>query len=160
LRPKDVKKIKELVGSYSQIIVLSELFGINLSEESEIIKDVLFKDHPDLVESFYEGKEIVEEDGTRWSPRLHIVVEAISESLIRNNEQFRNFFLSLINDGIEPHEARHVVGEVLIDLKWDILHPKGKLYGKYPNSKELDKLIQLHFEKIREEWNKRRSSGR
>ena len=148
------KENKKLFQSYSEVIVLSELLGINLSEESETIKDVLFKDHPDLVKLFLEGKDVVKEDGTLWNPRVHILVEAVSESLIRNNEQFRNFFLSLVNGGIEHHEARHAVGAVITELMWNIIHSKGKLYGKTLNNKELNKLITSLFEKTRKKWKK------
>ena len=149
---KDVKKIKELLESHNEIIVLSEWLGITLDEESETIKDVLFNDHPDLIDLFLEGGDVVEEDGTVWNPRVHIYVEGASESLIRNNEQFRDFFLSLVNDGIERHEARHAVGAVLNALIWNISNPKGKLYGKTPNAEELGKLISSLFEEIRKEW--------
>lgn len=48
---------------HNELIVLSEQLGINLDAENETIKDVLFKDHTELVEPFLKGEEITQDDG-------------------------------------------------------------------------------------------------
>lgn len=90
--------------------------------------------------------------GTIWNPSAHIAVEAMSESLIRNNEQYRNFFQSLCNEGMDSHEARHAVGSVLCELIWHIQHPKVKLYGRTPDKEEMNKLTLQLFRKVRKEY--------
>jgi hypothetical protein len=146
------KPLKEWMKRHNELIVLSELLGTNLDEESETIKDVLFKDHPALVESFLNGEELIQDDGTVWNPSVHIAFEAMSESLIRNNDQYRNFFQSLRNEGVDSHEARHAVGSVLCELVWHMQHPRGKLYGRTLDKNEIDKLTLQLFGKIRKEY--------
>ena len=58
---KIIEQLRELVNKHNKLLVISELFGIPLHEESEITKDMLYE-HPDMIKEFFNGEEIELED--------------------------------------------------------------------------------------------------
>jgi len=91
-----------------------------------VIKDVLFKDHSNLVGYFLSGEELTNEEGQVWSPRVHIVLESAVEGLIRENEQVRDVFVSLCDMRTDPHEARRMIGKVFAEILWGFSHSSGR----------------------------------
>jgi hypothetical protein len=49
-------EIHQIIDKYANLVVGSELSGIDLSQESEYIKDML-EEHPEYVEDFLSGKD-------------------------------------------------------------------------------------------------------
>ena len=73
-------EIRQVVDRYAKLVVASELSGIDLSEESEYVKDIL-EEHPEYVEGFLSGKD---RDGL--NPRVHIFVESVIQTQIESND--------------------------------------------------------------------------
>ena len=49
-------EIRQIIDKYANLVVDSELSGIDLSEEAKYVKDML-EEHPEYVEDFLSGKD-------------------------------------------------------------------------------------------------------
>lgn len=65
-------EIRQIIDKYANLVVDSELSGIDLSEEAKYVKDML-EEHPEYVEDFLSGKD---RDG--MNPRVHIFMSRLS----------------------------------------------------------------------------------
>jgi hypothetical protein len=111
-------KIRKIINEYANLVVASELSGIDLSKEVEYVKDML-EEHPEYVEDFLSGKD---RDG--MNPRVHIFVESIIQTQIGSNNptEVRETHLALMaGPSLDAHEARHAIGAVLMQIIWHAL---------------------------------------
>lgn len=118
------EELRRLLDEYDYLLTVAEVLGVPVSDEGEILKDILDQ-HPEYA-GFRPGEEIEMEDETTMNPRLHIAVEAIVQSQIAKDEpqEAREAYLSLLNEGVDPHEARHGIDRIFIDVVWLILQKR------------------------------------
>jgi len=108
-------KLRQIIDEYADLLVASELSGINLSEEAEYVKDML-QEHSEYLEDFLSGKE---RDG--MNPRLHIFVESAIQTQIASNDptEVREAHLALMAGPLlNAHEARHAIGALFMQILW------------------------------------------
>lgn len=110
-----------LLDEYEHIFNVARVLGIDVSDEREILRDILDQ-HPEYA-GFGPGEEIKVEDGTTMNPRLHIAIETIVQSQLAKDEppEARQVYASLLSEGTDPHEARHAIGRIFTDVVWLIL---------------------------------------
>jgi hypothetical protein len=139
-------EIRKIINEYANLVVASELSGIDLSKEVEYVKDML-EEHPQYVADFLSGKD---RDG--MNPRVHIFVESIIQTQIGSNNptEVRETHLALMaGPSLDAHEARHAIGAVLMQIIWHALRehwPPDKCNSEYRR-----RLRQLATKKTREE---------
>jgi hypothetical protein len=121
-RTKEKKRLKQLSDEYLSLLMLSEVFGVTISEEGEMLKDMI-SEHPEYRDHLHQD-EITMADGTTVNPRLHIAVEAAVQRQISKSEppEARDAYLALLREGLDPHEARHAVGHLFLETIWRLLH--------------------------------------
>ena len=109
-------EMRWLLDEYDYLLTVAEVLGVPVSDEGEMLKDILDQ-HPEYA-GFRPGEEIEMEDGTTMNPRLHIAVEAVVQSQMAKDEppEAREAYLSLLSEGVDPHEARHAIGRIFIDV--------------------------------------------
>jgi hypothetical protein len=115
---KHDSKIRQIIEEYAKTVVVSELSGIDLSEETEYVKDML-EEHGEYLEDFLSGKD---RDG--MNPRVHIFVESVIQTQIASNNppEAREAHLALMaGPSLDAHEARHAVGAVFMQILWHAL---------------------------------------
>ena len=148
------------MNEYLSLLMMSEVLGERVSEEGEMIKDIIDQ-HPEYAGFLLEG-EIEMADGTTVNPRLHIAIEAIVQRQMAMNEppEVRGTYLTLLNEGVDPHEARHAIGHILIETIW--LMQKSEL-STDPNIHYRNHLRDLKRKKLKHRvftaWSKTGSSG-
>jgi len=111
-------EVRKVINEYANLIVASELSGIDLSKEVEYVKDML-EEHPEYVEDFLSGQD---RDG--MNPRVHIIVESIIQAQIGSNNptEVRETHLALIaGPCLDAHEARHAIGALFMQMIWHAL---------------------------------------
>jgi len=111
-------EIHQIIDKYANLVVASELSGIDLSEEAEYVKDML-EEHPEYVEDFLSGKD---RDG--MNPRVHIFVESVIQTQIGSNDptEVRKAHLALMaGPSLDAHEARHAIGALFLQILWHAL---------------------------------------
>lgn len=139
-------RLRRLLEEYDYLLRASDLLGIPVSTEGEILKDI-FDQHPEYA-GFLPGEEIEMENGTKMSPRMHLALEAIIEIQIAKDDppEAREAYLKLLSLGVDPHEARHAVGRVFIGVVWLILQ---KRLTANPNRYYRSQLKALKRENLR-----------
>lgn len=117
-RRKKRKELRKLLDEYDSFLSLSQAFGFTLSDEEEILKDILDQ-HPEYA-GYRHGAEAVAADGTRVNPRLHIAVEAAVQWQMAKDDppEVNEAYLALLGEGVDPHEARHAVGYIMAEMIW------------------------------------------
>jgi len=140
------RRLRGLLDEYIHLLEVSETLGETVSEDGEIIKDIMHE-HPEYAD-FLHGEEIETEDGTIMNPRLHIAVEAIIQRQLAKADppEVRDAYQKLIDDGLDPHEARHAIGRILIETIWLIQHNK---LSTEPNHYYRNQLAELKRQKLR-----------
>ena len=139
-------EIHQIIDKYANLVVGSELSGIDLSQESEYVKDML-EEHPEYVEDFLSGKD---RDG--MNSRTHIFIESIIQAQIGSNDpvEVREAHLALMRiPALDAHEARHAIGALLLQILWHALNerwPPDKLHSEYRR-----RLRELATKKTRDE---------
>jgi hypothetical protein len=139
-------KIHHIIDKYANLVVASELSGIDLSEETEYVRDML-EEHPEYVEGFLSGKD---RDG--MSPRVHIFVESVIQTQIGLNDpaEVRNAHLALVaGPSLDAHEARHAIGALFLQIVWHALReqwPPDRFLSEYKK-----RLTELATKKTRDE---------
>jgi hypothetical protein len=118
---KRKRDLKALSDEYNSLLMLSEAFGATVSFEGEVMKDVI-SEHPKYVH-YLRGGEIETEDGRRINPRLHIAVETAVQCQLAQGRppEARRAYLALLDERVDPHEARHAVGYVFLETVWLVL---------------------------------------
>ena len=118
------EELRRLLDEYDYLLTVAEVLGVPVSDEWEMLKDILDQ-HPEYA-GFRPGEEIEMADGTTMNPRLHIAVEAVVQSQIAKDEpqEAREAYLSLLSEGVDPHEARHAIDRIFIDVVWLILQKR------------------------------------
>lgn len=116
--------VKKILDEYYSLLRLSETFGVIVSNEGEIIKDII-NEHPEYA-GFLDQGELQIEDGTTINPRLHIIVESIVQNQLGKGEpeDARQAYLALLKENVDPHEARHAIGRIFMEMIWLILNNK------------------------------------
>lgn len=139
-------EIRQIIDKYANLVVASELSGIDLSEEAEYVRDML-EEHPEYVEDFLSGKD---RDG--MNPRVHIFVESVVQTQIGSNDpaEAREAHLALVAvPSLDAHEARHAMGTVLMQTLWHALWehwPPDQFLSEYKK-----RLNELATKKTRDE---------
>ena len=139
-------EIRQIIDKYANLVVDSELSGIDLSEEAKYVKDML-EEHPEYVEDFLSGKD---RDG--MNSRVHIFIESIIQTQIGSNDpiEVREAHLALMaSPSLDAHEARHAIGALLLQIVWHALKehwPPDKLRSEYRR-----RLRELATKKTRDE---------
>ena len=143
--PKAVELTK-LLDEYDSLLVAFDKLGLPLSIEGEILKDVIDQ-HPDY-KGFKHGEEIELSDGTIMNPRLHIAIDTVIETQIAKNDpvEAREAYLKLLDVGVDPHEARHAIGRVLLDLIFQIMQNR---LASDPNEFYFKQLRELKRKKLK-----------
>jgi len=110
-----------MLDEYFSLLRLSETFGVTMSNEEEIIKDII-DEHPEYAGFLDEG-ELQMEDGTTINPQLHIIVESIVQNQLATGQpkDVQQAYLALLKENVDPHEARHAIGCILMETIWLIL---------------------------------------
>ena len=67
------EELRRLLNEYDYLLTVAEVLGVPVSDEGEMLKDILDQ-HPEYA-GFRPGEEIEMEDGTTMNPRLHIAVD-------------------------------------------------------------------------------------
>jgi hypothetical protein len=142
----DALNLMKLLEEYDSLLAASDELGLQLSIEGEILKDVMDQ-HPEY-KGFKHGEEIELSDRTTMSPRLHIAIDAAIETQIATNNpaEAREAYLALLKVGVEPHEARHAVGRVLLDLIWQLQLNR---LATEPNTYYIRQLKELKRKKLK-----------
>lgn len=114
-------ELRRLLDEYEYLLTVAEALGIHVSDEGEILRDILDQ-HPEYA-GFGPGEEVEMKDGTTMNPRLHIAVEAVVQSQMAKDEppEARETYVSLLSEGVDPHEARHAIGRVFVETVWLLL---------------------------------------
>jgi len=139
-------EIRQIIDKYANLVVDSELSGIDLSEEAKYVKDML-EEHPEYVEDFLSGKD---RDG--MNSRVHIFIESIIQTQIGSNDpiEVREAHLALMaSPSLDAHEAGHAIGALLLQIVWHALKehwPPDKLRSEYRR-----RLRELATKKTRDE---------
>ena len=139
-------EIRQIIDKYANLVVDSELSGVDLSEEAEYVKDML-EEHPEYVEDFLSGKD---RDG--MNSRVHIFIESIIQTQIGSNDpiEVREAHLALMaGPALDAHEARHAIGALLLQILWHALKehwPPDKCHSEYRR-----RLRELAAKKTRDE---------
>jgi hypothetical protein len=140
------EEIRRMIGKWTEMVVLSETAGVDLSEEAEYVKDML-EEHPEYVEGFLSGGD---RDG--MNPRMHIFVESIIQRQIALNDppEVREAHLALMKGpSLDAHEARHAIGAVFTGIIWHTLKenwPPDEIQSEY-----LNRLRELAKKRTRDE---------
>ena len=115
---KKRRELRELLNEYDSLLLLSEALGVTVSDEGEIYLDIVDQ-HP-MYAGYGPGEEVVMEDGSRVNPRLHIAIEAAVQWQMAKDEprEVNEAYLALLGEGVDPHEARHAIGYILIQMIW------------------------------------------
>jgi len=77
-------EVKKMLDEYYSLLRLSETFGVTMSNEGEIIKDII-DEHPEYAD-FLDEEELQMEDGTTINPRLHIIIESIVQNQLATGQ--------------------------------------------------------------------------
>jgi hypothetical protein len=99
-------EIRKILDKYANLVVTSEVSGIDLSHEAEVVKDVL-AEHPEYVKDFRSGK-----DRNGMNPRAHVIFESVIQTQIGSNDptEVREAHLALMaGPSLDAHEARHAI---------------------------------------------------
>ena len=115
---------KKLMDLHFYLLMLSERLGVSVSEEGEIIKDMI-SEHPEYAD-FFDKEEIEMENGTTMNPRLHVIIEAAVQSQIGKGDppEVREAYLTLIDEGLDAHLSRHMVGRIFTETIFLIMRNK------------------------------------
>ena len=110
--------MRKLLDEYDMFLSLSGALGVALSDEEEILKDIMDQ-HPEFA-GYRHGEEAVAADGTRINPRLHIAIEAAVQWQMAKGEppEVNEAYLALLGEGVDPHEARHAIGYLMAEMIW------------------------------------------
>ena len=121
---KDFREAKKLLDLYFHLLTLSETLSVSVSEEGEMIKDMMIE-HPEYTD-FLDEEEIELENGTIMNPRLHITIEAALQIQIAKGypPEVRKAYLTLIDEGLDAHAARHAVGRIFTETIWLVMRNK------------------------------------
>ena len=140
------KRLRGLLDEYIRLLEVSETLGETVSEDGEMLKDIMYE-HPEYAGVLHE-EEIETEDGAKVNPRLHIVVEAIIQKQLAKADppEVRDTYQKLIDEGFDPHEARHAIGRILIETIWLIQHNK---LSTEPNHYYRNQLAELKRQRLR-----------
>jgi len=106
------------------------------------------KDHPEYC-GYWEkaaecgNKAVVDEKGT--NPFLHLVMEVALENQLESGEipEVKQALSFLIESGMEKHEARHAILNVMVEETWHVLREK-RAFNVASYKRKLKKLMQRH----------------
>jgi len=139
-----------LLDEYERLFSVAKVLGIDVSDEREILRDILDQ-HPEYA-GFGPGEEVEMEDGTTMNPRLHIAVETVVQSQLAKDEppEARQTYVSLLSEGMDPHEARHTIGRIFTGVVWLILENRltadaGTYYRNKLRDLKRQKLVHKHW---------------
>jgi len=140
-----IEELRSLLAEYDYLLMVSDVLGVPVSEEGEMLRDVIDQ-HPEY-EGFLPGEEIEVEDGTTVNPRLHIAVEAAVQTQIAKDDppEAREAYLTLLGAGMDGHEARHAIGRVFVETVWLVL--QNRLTAD-PNTYYRNQLRELERQKL------------
>ncbi len=106
------------------------------------------KDHPEYYDYWEKAgecksKAVVDEKGT--NPFLHLVMEVALENQIESGEipEVKQALSFLIESGMEKHEARHAVLNVMVEEMWHVLREK-RVFNVESYRRKLKKLMKRH----------------
>jgi hypothetical protein len=144
-----MREIRKWEEKYNLLLIVSELLGTTLSQEDEILKD-MFYEHSEFIEEILTGEDTVQ-NGEAMNPSLHVTIEAIVQTQISKGDppEAREAYLTLLNEKVDPHIARHAVGAMLVDViwyGWNKLNKGEKVEGN-PNVLYAEKLRELAQQK-------------
>lgn len=101
--------------------------------------------HPEFAQFFQESEglddTLVDDEGNEMSPHLHLTTHVMLEKQIRfSGPPFVRATLERLEKrGLDPHEARHAIMGVLVELTWEVLAKKRPFDSKR-YERELNKL--------------------
>ena len=135
-------ELRRIWNEYISLLNMSEVLGVTVSEEGEIIKDIM-SEHPEYM-GYLNGEEIKTKDGETINPTLHIVFEAIVQSQKAKGEppEVRDVYITLLKGGVDPHEARHAIGRILSEMIWLMFTNKLTLESNNYYQNQLRELMQ------------------
>jgi len=121
--------------------------GLPLSEEEQHIADAL-REHDEYRSAWEVGNVLLDEHYTvnGANPFLHVHIHVIVENQLRDGDPPEASVVAgeLQRRGIDRHEAIHMIGSVLINEIYEIMHER-RPFDRARYLKGLDKL--LHNEK-------------
>ena len=98
----ETSKLRQIIDEYANLVVASELSGVDLSKEAEYVKDML-EEHNEYLDDFLSGN-----DRNGMNPRVHIFIESVIQTQIGSNDppEVREAHLALMaGPSFDAHEA-------------------------------------------------------
>jgi hypothetical protein len=119
----------------------SVLDEIRLDEEIYAEQLELHPEYQEFLATSGLDETFLDEMGQEVNPHLHLMTHVILEKQLRFNDPpfVRQTIGRLEARGVDPHEARHAVMTVLVELMWEVVTQKRSFDNKR-YEKELKKL--------------------